>query len=561
MIEIPPVKSATELSALIIDEQILVHDVIKAALVDLGVLSVRTAENAYYAARLCAETHFDIIFISFNVKSDKDGFHLLEELKVKGHITKSTSVVFLSAETSAELVNCVVELQPTDFWVKPLDRKTASFRLRHLLAVKRKLHRLHFCMDNQEYASAIYYGERQLNDTSLSQYFPHINRLIGESLMNLHEFGDAETFYRKLSQQVDLGWVKIALAKSLLKQGKEQQAGELIAQLKQRKDTCFMAYDLLAQYYIEQQNYGQAYAEIQMATKLAPRNIDRNKKSCNLARLNHDKGGQYIATQSMAKYAKNSIHDSPELLLNVVRSGIDLASTLCEAEASKLLQKTERVIAQIQAQYGMNELKQQLSVIQVRILCLRDDKKSAEALLKKEVQSQVLDSVEDNLDKVKAYHGLGYREECLRLLDQVKSQIAGDSLASSVVTEYIKQEALERKEIHFTPKELTEMANEHYRQKRYMPAFMELNKAFTLSPHSKQIALSLLKILVSLAGQGPISSQQLEVAVKAYDVLVLACLPSEQQQKFAEYHQALELEKHSTLMKEAAAQALLVANE
>lgn len=560
MIEIPPVKSPAELSALIIDEQSLVHDVIKASLVDLGVMAVRTAENAYYAARLCAEMQFDIIFISFNVKSDKDGFHLLEELKIKGHITKSTSVIFLSAETSAELVNCVVELQPTDFWVKPLDRKTAGARLRHLLAVKRKMHRLHYCMDTQEYASAIYVGERQLNDESLSHYFPHIKRLIGESLMCLREFNDAETFYRKLSQELNLGWVKIALAKSLLKQEKEQEAAALITELKERKDTCFMAYDLLAQYYIEHQNYGQAYAEIQMATKLAPRNIDRNKKSCNLARLNHDKGGQYIATQNMAKYAKNSIHDTPELLLNVIRSGVDLASTVSDVEASKILQKTERVIAQIQAEYGTTELKEQLNVIQVRILCLRDEKKKAEELLKKEIPKQMLDSVEDNLDKVKAYHGLGYREECLRLLDQVKDQIAGDSLASSVVTEYIKQEALERKEIHFTPKELTEMANEHYRQKRYMPAYMELNKAFTLSPHSKQIALSLLKVLVMLEGQGSIDSLQLEAAVKAYDVLNETGLPAEQQQKFDEYRTALELEKHSAAMKEAAAQALLVAN-
>jgi hypothetical protein len=40
-----------------------------------------------------------MILIAFGVKSDKDGFNLLKEMKIKGYITKTTSVVFLSADT------------------------------------------------------------------------------------------------------------------------------------------------------------------------------------------------------------------------------------------------------------------------------------------------------------------------------------------------------------------------------------------------------------------------------------------------------------------------------
>lgn len=560
MIEIPAIKEIHELNVLIIDDQTLVHGLVKSALFEIGIRNVRTAENSYYAARLCSETRFDIILISFNVKSDKDGFHLLEELKLKGHINKSTAVIFLSAETSSALVNCVIELQPNDFWVKPLDLKKVTERLKYVLSVKRKLYRLHFCMDSKEYPSAIYIGERQLKDASLSSYFPHIKRLIGESLMNLHEFAEAENFYRKLSEEMSFGWVKVALANALLKQEKEKEAADLIDELKNRKDTCFMAYDLLAQYYIEHENYSQAYEEIKMATELAPRNIDRNKKSCNLARLNHDKTGQYIATQNMAKYAKNSIHDSPELMLNVVRSGIDLASALSETEASKVLQKSERVISQIEAEYGQkSELKEQLVVIQIRMLCLRDEKSKAETLLKQSVSKDMFESVEDNLDKVKAFHALGHRESCLKLLDKVKEQIADDTFAGNVVAEYIKQEALERKEIHFTPKELGEMATEHFKNKRYVPAYMELSKAFTLSPNSKQISMNMLKILVALLGQGPLDKAQKENAAKAYDLLNQQKLPDEQRKKLDEYSEMLDLVTLCNALHEEAEKATLAA--
>ena len=560
MIEIPPFKQIHEQKALIIDDQTLVHDVVKSALVELGIGEVKTAENAYYAARLCAESSFDIVIISFNVKSDKDGFHLLEELKLKGHVNKSTVVIFLSAETSATLVNCVIELQPNDFWVKPLDRRKALERLKLVLRVKRKLYRLHYCVDQKEYASAIYIGERQLQDESLASYYPHIKRLIGECLMSLREFHDAELFYAKLAEEMDYGWVKVALAKALLKQEKEKEAAVLIEELKQRKDTCFMAYDLLAQYYIEHENYAQAYEEIKMATELAPRNIDRNKKSCNLARLNHDKLGQYVATQNMAKYAKNSIHDSPELMLNVIRSGLDLAATLSDAEASKILQKSERMIAQLESQYGKSELKKQMSIIHVRMMCLRDDKKKAEELLKEEVDKGMLDSLEDNLDKVKAFHALGYREECLQMLEKLKQQIEGDSFAGSVITQYIQQEALERKEIHFSPKELTEMATEHYRNKRYSPAYVELSRAFVLSPNSKPIALNILKVLMALSEQGALNQEQKENAARAHDLLQGLALSGEQKAIFQRCCDELKLTELSQFFKDEAQKAVLAAS-
>lgn len=553
-------KRISEQSALIIDDQTLVHDVVKSALVELGIGVVKTAENAYYAARLCAENSFDIVIISFNVKSDKDGFHLLEELKLKGHVTKSTVVIFLSAETSATLVNCVIELQPNDFWVKPLDRRKALERLKMILRVKHKMYRLHYCVDQKEYASAIYIGERQLQDDSLASYHPHIKRLIGECLMSLHEFHDAELFYSKLAQEMDYGWVKVSLAQSLLKQEKEKQAAELIDELKERKDTCFMAYDLLAQYYIEHENYAQAYEEIKMATELAPRNIDRNKKSCNLARLNHDKVGQYISTQNMAKYAKNSIHDSPELMLNVIRSGLDLAATLSDTEASKIIQKSERMIAQLEAQYGKAELKKQMSIIQVRMLCLRDEKKKAEELLNEEVDKCMMDSLEDNLDKVKAFHALGHREECLHMLEKLKLQIEGDSFAGSVISQYIEQEALERKEIHFSPKELMEMATEHYRNKRFAPAYMELSRAYMLSPNSKPIALNILKVLMALKEQGALNQKQQENAAKAYDLLSGQPLSGEQKAIFQRCCDELTLPELSQFYKEEAEKAVLAAS-
>ena len=538
MIDIPPQKPITSLNVLVIDGQSLVHDVIKSALVELGIKEVRSAENAYFALRLCEQMDFDILMVAFDVKSDKDGFNLLEEMKFKGFVKKTTTVIFLSADTSSELVNCVVELQPNDFWVKPLLQQKVKQRIQQILAIKRKLYRLQYCVDHNEYNTAIYYAERQLQDPSLENYYPHINRLIGECLINLHEFSEAETFYKNLSKQYKYAWVMVGLARSILKQDKLEEGMALTDQLIERDDTRFTTYDILAEYYIEKEDYEKGYEIIKKATALAPRNIERNKKSWNLARLNHDRTGQYMATQNMAKYAKNSIHDSPELTLNVIRAGIDLASTVAPAEANRILSKTERDIGTLEQDYG-NQLGEQLDIIKARIHNVRNEKDKAEQIMADHMDVNPAPALEDNLDKVKAFHEMGYREESLKLLSQIKDDIESESFVGQVISEYLQQEEEERENIHYTPKELGEMASSHYKNKRYEPAFESLNQALQLSPQNTNYAISLLKVVAKLSEEQGLDDDQIGTVEKCIQTLEGLKLTESQKSKKDDYTQRI----------------------
>lgn len=540
MIEIPAQKDLHEIEVLVIDGQTLVHDVVKSALLGLGIRQVKSAENAYFALRLCEFTQFDIVIVAFDVKSDKDGFNLLEEMKFKGFITKTTSVVFLSAETAPELVNCVVELQPNDFWVKPLDRLKVEKRLRHIISVKRKLYRLNYCIDKGEFPTAIYYAERQLADQSMVQYHPRIHRLICECLCHLLEFKDAEAYYRKLSKDYEYGWVQVGLARTLLKQDKFDEAQALTDALLERDDTRFTTYDLLAEYYIEHEDYEKGYEIIKKATELAPRNIERNKKSWNLARLNHDRMGQYLATQNMAKFAKNSIHDSPALTLNVVRSAVDLASTLSGEEANKLLTRTERDIDRLEKEYGaQSQLGDQLAIIKARVSNVRNDKQQAEEIMANHMSTSASPSVEDNLDKVKAFHELGFWEQSLALLEDIKDQIESESFIGQVITEYLEQESRERRDIKFTPKELGEMASTHYKNKRYKPAFNLLVQALQLSPTNTNIAVSLMKVLAILAEEVGLSEEEKSAVTNCENLLDGVVLTGPQEKNYQSYKERI----------------------
>ena len=545
--KIPAPTPREELHVLVIDNQGLVHDVVASALHEIGIKNVSSAFNAFHAKRLCEARQFDFVLLSFNVSHDKDGFHLFEELKHLNHINDTTTVVFLSAETSPELVNCIVELQPDDFWVKPLQRNKIESRLDYLIQVRLKLHKMLYCMQIGDYSTAMYYAERQLKDASLSEYHTRIKRLIGDCLLQLRDYETAEDYFRGLLQSMDHAWVHIGLTRSLLRQDELEEAQLLVDDLLQRPDTRFLTYDLLAQYFIEKEQFDIAYEQMKEASRLAPRNIERNKRLWDLARLNHDKAGQLSAVQNMAKFAKNSIHDSPQLTLNVIRSTIDLATSLGNTETERYLQKAESELEELKQQKGMqSQLGEQIDVVKARVLCLRDDKRSAEKLMKDRSASTEGLSMEDSLDKMKAFHELGMREHCVSILDKLRKQIEGDTFTSQVVNEYLNQESIERSEIQFTTKELKQMATVNYKENRLNPAYNNLLQALTLSPKDKQIALSLLKVITQIHLDDNLSDEQMKSAKRAAKVLLSSELSTTQAEKRDQYIKRIGIEVDDT---------------
>jgi tetratricopeptide (TPR) repeat protein len=332
----------------------------------------------------------------------------------------------------------------------------------------------------------------------------------------LFEFKEAEEFFSNLLKTYKYSWVHLGYVKALLKQGRMDEIQEILVTLANKPATRFATHDMLAQFHIEQEKYDLAYEEIQKARALSPRNIERNKRSWDLARLNHDHQGQYLATKSIAQYAKNSIHDSPEILLNVIRASIDLACTITDGSSEKLLSQTEKYIKQLQTGYEDAHLfKEQIIVAQARILNAKEQSDKAQRLVENQVSLRPSELLEDNLDKVKVFHELGMREEAMLLLESIKNQISGDSLASQVVTRYVQQETKERTDIQFTPKQLHDMAVEHFQKKRFAPAVEALIQAVQLAPTSIKFSLSLLKILTAMKQDGDFDNQYLPLADKA----------------------------------------------
>lgn len=536
MSDFPVIKPIKDMRVLVVDTQALVHEIIQAVFMDLGANKVVCTQNAYHALRECQTVVFDIVILAFNVSSDKDGFHLYEELRMYKHITNKTTVIFLSAETSAQLVNCVMEFQPHDFWVKPLAKQRVQQRLVHMFAARKMFHKLNCMLDIDDCASAIYQAERLLENPKLREFHGKLKRIKGECLVKLFAFDEAEKYYKDLIETINTGWANVGLLHCMLVQGKSENADELKKTLITRDDTRFPTYDLLAQHHIKHSEYDKAYEMMQRACELAPRNMNRNKKLWDLARLNHDRYGQLKAVRAMEKYGKNSIHDSPLLSVNVLRASIDLASTLNNEEGTKLTKKAESMLLNLQStNKHAFELKETLVIAEARIASLRDNKKQAEALLSVNNIKETVMNVEDGLDKMKVFHELGMHEKCLSILKSLQQHIVDDEFTSGVVSAYLQQESIEREQVKFSTKELKQMAASHYQNERYEAAFELLTQARILSPKDTTMSLSLMKVLSRLQVHKKLTEKELSVAEATHKMLQKSVLNQSQKDKTAEY--------------------------
>lgn len=518
---------------LIIDDQPLAQIFLKQSLEKIGFELIQIAESAKHALRLAKETQFNLYICSFNLSRDRDGYHLFEELKSKGLVKLTTTFIFTSADTDAALVNSVVELQPDDFLVKPFTAKELNERLSRVLNRKQKLNKIYWALDSQDYAKALEHMDKALSDTNQSNLFPFIMRLKGDVLLADKQFEAAAQFYYEVLNLQKFTWAMVGLAKAYLGLNQETKAKQILEKLVRKPETKLAALDLLANYYIEHDEYEKALKQFKSASSLSPRNINRHKNVINLARLVHDHENQYEAAKTMAKFAKRSLHETPDLYLSVARAGIDYALTLTDNEAFSVIKQSERYLETLKEEFAQNpESKDQVTVVQARLHYLKDENEKAKQLIETVKQHSFTDNLEDCLDKAKAYHELGYQEEALIILNSIDELIEDNEIGNKVLQEYLNQEKQEKRDIPFSPKELNNMAVQFYNQKQLLPSIQAFSDAIRLMPNNHRIALNLFQALIEQNLRTPLAQEHTDLLAKVNKQLEQASLDDVQQERY-----------------------------
>lgn len=522
-------KRLYESSILLIDDQPLALSYMKQSLESLGFSDISIAENAKMALGLCQEHTFNLVLCSFNLGKLKDGYQLYEELKTKRLIKNICGFIFISAETDTSLVHSVIELQPDDFLAKPFSLKVFGERIVKLLKRKQALAQIYDFIDVGNDSKALRYVNEILADSSKNHLSPILLKLRGELLLRLKRTAEAIDFFKSVLNIQKFTWARVGLVEAYIQNSEFTQAKNILEVMLTKPETRLVGYHLLGKLELFLENYQQAQHYLSLASKLAPRNIERQEDLIILSKYNHDHEKHFRVNKELVKYAKHSMHDKPDIYLNLARAGIDYALTLDQADiVNRLTRQSNECLSELRKQFPDSKAQEQIDVINARIHYLKDERSKAIALVEQLEDQPIIRSVDDTLDKAKAFHELGMHHKANQLFAKLTEHCGKYQSDNAALNAYLKQELQERDEIRHSPKELNNNAVHSYEKGKYEEALNYFTQAFRIMPKNANIALNLLQVMLDTKHPG---SQSLNKAMisRCMDTINNAKLDAEQQ--------------------------------
>lgn len=522
-------KRLYESSILLIDDQPLALSYMKQSLESLGFSDISIAENAKMALGLCQEHTFSLVLCSFNLGKLKDGYQLYEELKTKRLIKNTCGFIFISAETDTSLVHSVIELQPDDFLAKPFSLKVFGERIIKLLKRKQALAQIYDFIDVGNDSKALRYVNEMLADSSKNHLSPILLKLRGELLLRLKRTAEAIDFFKSVLNIQKFTWARVGLVEAYIQNSEFTQAKNILEVMLTKPETRLVGYHLLGKLELFLENYQQAQHYLSLASKLAPRNIERQEDLIILSKYNHDHEKHFRVNKELVKYAKHSMHDKPDIYLNLARAGIDYALTLDQADiVNRLTRQSNECLSELRKQFPDSKAQEQIDVINARIHYLKDERSKAIALVEQLEDQPIIRSVDDTLDKAKAFHELGMHHKANQLFAKLTEHCGKYQSDNAALNAYLKQEQQERDEIRHSPKELNNNAVHSYEKGKYEEALNYFTQAFRIMPKNPNIALNLLQVMLDTKHPG---SQSLNKAMisRCMDTINNAKLDAEQQ--------------------------------
>lgn len=227
-----------------------------------------------------AENNYDVILLGHNVNDSVTGIQLLEECRYRGYIKPSACWIFMSSDSSQEVVLHAIDSRPDDLIMKPFSVDELKHRLDLILSRKEVFRPVDEALEIGDLPTAINYCR-----TTFSSYDPEYDDaqlILARTLVDFSKFADAakiaeKHFWKTHDKEVGLIW-----AKAVFGLGRLKETTKLLHSLIEEFPLFIAAYDMLAEVMERDGNLDQARDVIHEATQKSPMGIPRQM---NLGRL------------------------------------------------------------------------------------------------------------------------------------------------------------------------------------------------------------------------------------------------------------------------------------
>ncbi|WP_206074339.1 tetratricopeptide repeat protein [Marinobacter fuscus] len=332
------------------------------------------------AIQYCTYNHVDVVLCDYNLGDGKNGQHVLEELRHKKLLKRSSLFLMVTAETSKEMVMGAREYQPDAYLTKPINRAMLDKRLGSLIRQRNALLPVTREIDRENYPEAITMCLQALPQQP--RYKTWLMKTLGELYCQVGDLAHAQKIYDDVLNQRELSWARLGKCKILLANRSLDQAVDSLKALIEKHPDYMEAYDLLAEGLEQQGKALQAQKVLEKAAEHSPNALLRQKHLAEVAGANQDIDTATQAWRQTVSLGTHSIHDSAGHYLSLAQSLSDLSEGNLDEEGAEKANEAVNVLARMQKRFPDDEnLDLRSRIIECRVHAGQGQNQEAERIL------------------------------------------------------------------------------------------------------------------------------------------------------------------------------------
>lgn len=509
MQKIDVIKIYQRKNALIVDDFPDMRGSIRRMLVNFGIADVETASTGAEAITWCENKYFDIILCDYNLGDGKNGQQVLEELRYRKLLKRTSAYMMITAETTKSMVFGALEYQPDDYLTKPFTQTVLQKRLDRLVLEKEELMEINRAMDEADYDRAIALCDEHIN--TQSRFEQKCYRIKAQCFLEKHLFPKAQAIYEKVVEERPVDWAQIGLGKCLMEMGDLDAAEQVFNELINQNCLCLEVYDALAQIKEQRGDIAGAQQLLEYASDISPNAILRQQLLAEISQTNGDLERAEKAHRKIVRLGANSCYDSPENYFKLARC-ISTQLKLSETKDRKRINEAEEVLDRARRRYRDNpDVRLQSDIINATVYA--DAGQMEESRRRVDGVSNRISNSEDehvaaqmSLDLARCYQSMGDSEQAQKILRELAEKYPHDESIGEAI-DRLSDEPLSQKGKEKAI-ELNRRGKELLSNQQFGEAVKLFGEALRHYPNNIAVKLNLLLALVrNMRTLGPTPEQ------------------------------------------------------
>lgn len=514
MLSLPIIKSAmsaftfADKTILVIEDQRPFLFLLRGLLNSLGSPNVTTCPNAEQAISLCRKTPFDIIVCDLHLGNKrKNGFELVEELRVNKWIKPHAIFILISADSARPVVMGSIERRPDDFLIKPFSQAQLKSRIVRAWKKRQFLTPIFQASEKGQINQAIGIAKELMAEQS--PYKRNCLQVLVELYWRTEQNENAMQILNADERGKSAMWTQIAIGKTQLAMHQYDNAIHTAHSLIKKNRFCVEAHDILAEAQSAQDNPEDALTTIQEALKISPYSLQRQFIACRIARESGDYELASSTCLSIWEQSKRTVHQSSSHWCSYIRSLLDVAENAEDKKRKNRFQQ-EALLAMQRSRFDdvLNRLGDDfdLSVFE-ELIHARINAIDGKLIEAKKLLAKTQFAIEQRFpdfpavyapDSIHTLLQIGEYEQGAALMNRLDQE--GAKLDPNAVYAIEKAKAdVKDKQSSYT--ELNKQGISLYQQGKFAEAKEIFQSAQKIVPVNTGVALNLLQCLLKLISQ------------------------------------------------------------